>query len=130
MRQLSANTEGGQAPDRAKRSNRAGAGDNERTRPTTGTKPICSWVTPKATSPATALGCKMDPHSQVTGTRHCSATTKCLLPPLAGLRCWLRDESHHDHPSESDSLEAEPLRSRPRSRACARVDPKRRQHRG
>ena len=45
------NAGGGQAPDQAKSSNRAGAGDHERTSPFKGTKPVRSWVTLIITDP-------------------------------------------------------------------------------
>src|SRR5687768_15684898 len=46
-------TPGGQAPDQASSSNRAGAGDHERTSRTKAQKPVIPWVTPAVTNPQT-----------------------------------------------------------------------------
>jgi hypothetical protein len=58
---------GGQAPDQASNSDRAGAGDYERTSQNEGTKPVRVWVTlaVTGTSPARSPDRKSDSHSQV-----------------------------------------------------------------
>src|SRR4051812_45795038 len=57
-------TPGGQAPDQASYSNRAGAGNHERTGRTKAPRPVIPGVTPAVTnhSPAPS-GCVGDPHS-------------------------------------------------------------------
>ena len=62
---------GGQAPDQASNSDRAGAGDRERTSHTEGTRPVKSRVTPAVTafSPARPEDRRSDPHSQDMGDR-------------------------------------------------------------
>jgi len=51
MGHATATLRGGQAPDQANSSNRAGAGDHERTSQNEGTQPVIRWVTLAATYP-------------------------------------------------------------------------------
>ena len=71
---------GDHAPDQAHTSDRAGAGDNERTAPTKGTKPVRIWVTLAVTGPQLSAADQSDGGPLIQVIEHESKTHSAEYP--------------------------------------------------